>query len=489
MAAEPKYQIVKLMPEAEWNVEKGPGRFARPMYDGSEGLLRDTATGLMRKDHSNAQKSAGGLGSSVRMPGRGQSTPDMAKKGPALEHYAVDNIDISMYQPIRGTREDILLDLCQKGYYEHRPMVFSPDLVYGYLAKGVALHINKYPEQLRKLYVNHDGKKKLVYQNDSFVRGDNNNDWADMFQFFADELKKETKSGAKGTGQGGESDAFQFVDDMLKAAGGAETSTGSSVVQNDLKFSTSTKMTQAHRNVLAMESMKSYFEYVMLCGCGTACVILEGTLDDWKLLQKTITTQLREINDYSRDNEVARAASLEWWTPTVELLLENFVNTYESQEKGQAISEELKLWWGAIYRYNAGGGSGMGGPTYISGWVNIFFPYLRDDKQNPWVTHWAPIVKNKDLLYKTLHSVQFERQESGGFGRSHDTHRDEIMVNPDDYVSYVAAVPFKWVYYGEEFSMKALIGYSVMGKVAVEGKDYPAGTLKVFPAWVIYYEN
>ena len=26
----------------------------------------------------------------------------------------------------------------------HHPIVFSPDLVYGYLAKGIATHINKY---------------------------------------------------------------------------------------------------------------------------------------------------------------------------------------------------------------------------------------------------------------------------------------------------------------------------------------------------------
>ena len=50
-----------------------------------------------------------------------------------------------------------------------------------------------------------------------------------MFKSFADQMKKETK--------------------------------GNSVVQNDLKFSTSTPMTEAHRQVLAMESMKSYFKF------------------------------------------------------------------------------------------------------------------------------------------------------------------------------------------------------------------------------------
>ena len=457
------YQMIKLMPESEWNVSSQQRRQRYGVSQGatipSDELLMSTIKGLMQKDHNNSKTLAQ---SSLRQdpfaavqkrPKKGSS------KQPELEHYAVDNIDLAHYKPVHSSREDILLDACQLAYYNHQPIVFSPDLVYGYLAKGIALHINKYPEELRKLYVSHDGKKKLIYRNDSFVRGKKENDWADMFKNFADQLKTETK--------------------------------GNSVVQNDLKFSTSTPMTEAHRHVLAMESMKSYFEYMMLCGCGTACVILEGTAEDWKLLQDKVTAQLREINEYCDANREAKSATLKWWSPTVELLLENFVSTYNSQERGVELSEELKLWWGAIYKYNAGGASGMGGPTYITGWVNIFYPYLSQNNQNSWVLHWSPIVTNKEKLYKTLKSIQAppEYDDHPFFGSQKKLHPDEIIIDPDSYTSYVASVPFKWVYHREEFNMKALIGYSILGEVAVEGGEYPVGTLKVFPAWAIYYDN
>ena len=442
------YQMVELMDRSEWNVvSKEPQWRQRDEPESSsEDMLADSFQSMIDKDMKTDQLAKD---QAKKSHGEQKEKEDKCSEAGKVEHYAVDNMDLGTYRPHK-CRRDALLSAVQLAFDKHHPIVFSPDLVYGYLAKGIALHINKYPEELRKLYVSHDGKKELIYINDSFVRGKKENDWADMFNHFADQLKTETK--------------------------------GNSVVQNDLKFSTSTPMTEAHRHVLAMESMKSYFEYTCCTVCGISCVILEGTSEDWKLLQEKVTAQLREINDYCEANPEANCATLKWWSPAVEVMLENFVSTYNSQKRGEELSEELKLWWSTIYKYNAARGSG--GVATATGWVNIFYPYLKRDVQNPWVTHASPIIKNKDELNKKLESF-FKKpmKRTHGFGRKYEG--DEVKLS--DYPSYVASVPFKWVYLGDDFHLKALIGYSILAQVCVSGAQYPEGSLKLFTSWVLYY--
>ena len=431
------YQMVELMDRSEWNVvSKEPQWRQRDEPEpSSEDLLADSFQSMIDKD--------------MREPRRKKEKRETNTDAGKVEHYAVDNMDLGTYRP-RMCRRDALLSAVQLAFDKHHPIVFSPDLVYGYLAKGIALHINKYPEELRKLYVNHAGQEELRYRNDSFVKGSKENDWADMFKSFADELKEKT--------------------------------VGASVVQNDLKFSTSTNITEAHRHVLAMESMKSFFSYTCTTRCGISCVILEGTAEDWKLLQEKVTAQLREINQFCQKQTKAKSATLDWWSPAVEVMLENFVSTYNSQKRGEELSEELKLWWSTIYKYNAAMGSG--GVATATGWVNIFYPYLKRDVQNPWVTHASPIIKNKDELNKKLESF-FKKpmKRTHGFGRKHDA--DEVKLS--DYPSYVASVPFKWEYHGADYHLKALIGFSILAQVCVSGAQYPEGSLKLFPSWVLYY--
>ena len=219
--------------------------------------------------------------------------------------------------------------------------------------------------------------------------------------------------------------------------------------------------------------------------CGISCVILEGTSEDWKLLQKTVTSQLAEINKYCDDNPKSKPATLDWWSPTVEVMLENFVTAYDTQAKGVGLSEDLKLWWSTIYKYN--GAMGSGGIATVTGWLNIFYPYIGNKKPNPWVLHSVTVFKDKASLYDKLKSSFFKPPEKDEWGFGRKIQPDEVELA--DYPSYVASVPFTWFYYSEVHKMNILIGYSLLGQVAIEGSLYPKGTLKVFPSWVIYYKE
>ena len=439
MASKPStFQKIELMPRDEWNVETTPGRKqgANNEAHSPDEMLGEHFMTMVSEEEDKANKTPWHL---------------RKQRKYMIEHTAVDNMDLSVYQPKKLDR-DALLGAVMSAFNNHHPIVFTPDLVYGYLAKGIAIHIEKYPEELRSLLVSHEGKEDLKYTNDSFVRGCKDNDWADMYKNFADQLRERTKE--------------------------------NSVVQNDLSFSTSTPMTEAHRHVLCMDSLKSCFGFFGSTSCGISCVILEGTAGDWKLLQETVTSQLAEINKYCEGHPESKSAALDWWTPAVEVMLENFRISYETQESGDELPEDLKLWWSTIYKFN--GATGSGEVDTVTGWLNILYPYVGEMDPNPWVMHTSPIIKDKEALCEKLTSF-FEEPEIR-------THFFIRRPEPDEvellhYPSYLASVPFTWQYFGEEHKMNILIGYSLLGQVAVEGSLYPRGTLKVFPTWVIYYKE
>ncbi len=52
--------------------------------------------------------------------------------------------------------------------------------------------------------------------------------------------------------------------------------TKGTIVQNDLLFTTTTPVALAHRHVLDMEAMESYYPYTCTSLCGIASVILLG---------------------------------------------------------------------------------------------------------------------------------------------------------------------------------------------------------------------
>ena len=427
------FQMIELMPRDQWNVETRPTG-CRKVYNekqSPEEILGQIFMSMVSDEEAKTR------GNKYYM--------EMPKL--RIEHTAVDNMDLSVFSPTT-IYKDALLSAVMSAFNNHHPIVFTPDLVYGYLAKGIAIHIEKFPEELRSLFVSHEGKEDLKYRNDSFRRGSKNNDWADMFKNFADELKEKTKE--------------------------------NSVVQNDLRFSTSTPMTEAHRHVLSMECMKSYFDFKCYTACGMSCVILEGTLEDWKLLQKIVTSQLTEINKYCENNPKSKAATLDWWSPVVEVMLENFVTTYETQAQNKSLPNDLKCWWSKIYKFNEAQGSGT--VATVTGWLNTLYPYIRKNIQNPWIVHSSAVIKynayDKFKSFFKIPKFSFRRR-----------HRQADEVELADYPSYVASVPFTWFYYEQKHKMNILIGYALLGQVAVEGSLYPKGTLKVFPSWIIYYKE
>ena len=171
------FQMIELMPRNEWNVETPWNRWGEEKKETAspDEILGEKFLSMACEEETKA------MGEDAYCM---QESPKCK-----IEHTAVDNMDLSVYQP-KTTYRDALLDAVMSAFDNHHPIVFTPDLVYGYLAKGIAIHIEKFPEELRSLFVSHEGKEDLKYRNDSFIRGCKHNDWADMFKKFADQLKE-----------------------------------------------------------------------------------------------------------------------------------------------------------------------------------------------------------------------------------------------------------------------------------------------------------
>lgn len=203
-------------------------------------------------------------------------------------------------------------------YAQHYSLTLSPDDVWLTIAQSVAQHIDQHAETLRHHFVEHEGKVKITYQNDSLVMGSPDNPWMDGFDFFSKEIKRYI--GKK--------------HDLL--------------VSN---FSSTGVIEKAASEVVLMDAMKHYFEYGVCTLCGIPEINLLGTTEDWSSIQ-------------ARVQALGELEGLKKWTQVLDPVLAEFVRA----SKGN-VSKDF---WSNIYKKTSGG---SGGPR-ISGWANAFFLYL-----------------------------------------------------------------------------------------------------------------
>ena len=110
--------------------------------------------------------------------------------------------------------------------------------------------------------------------------------------------------------------------------------------------------------ITLMETMKSYFDYVVhYIGCGIPSITLTGTPEDWqKVLQKT-----QRLRQYG----------IGQWTQSLEPILTEFVKASEGKPNQSFWQEMVKK--GRVGQM-VGGKCDMREPTQLDGWILKFFP-------------------------------------------------------------------------------------------------------------------
>ena len=245
----------------------------------------------------------------------------------SLPHEVLESWSRDMAPLIRRGAEEYeagkilnpLFDAVLLAFYDHRPLVLSPDMVWLAIAQGFASHVNLHAEEMRARFVDFDGKKTITVQRDDFVKGNPDNDWESLFSTFSDAIA-------------------QIVGQEKREL----------LVQS---FSTTGAVERAAMEVTLMDAMQSYFDYTVVSLCGIPGFQLEGEVADWQ--------KLRDAAEYLGEY------GMDWWMPALLPMLDEFV----AASNGQSSSN---FWQDFV---NVGGGSG--GP-YYSGNVLRLFPYIFD---------------------------------------------------------------------------------------------------------------
>jgi hypothetical protein len=211
------------------------------------------------------------------------------------------------------------VDAAFTAFSDHYPLVLTPDAIWLLIAQGFAQHINNHAERLRHRCVSHQGKMTIKVRRDSFVKGNAENPWPEVFTEFSGAVRDNTVPG---------------VHRLIVP-----------------RFSTTGAIEQAAAEITMMDAMKAFFEYEFHTMCGIPRITIEGTLADWVEIRERAIA-LAEFN-------------LSWWTKELVPVLDQFV-------AAMGGNPNIKWWEGFFKESDASGG------PYIQGHITRFFPYRKD---------------------------------------------------------------------------------------------------------------
>jgi len=224
------------------------------------------------------------------------------------------------------TKQNLFAKSVHAAFFGHHPLVLSPDVIWLTIAQGLANHVDQNAEALRKEFVPFDGKEEIVISRPNFVKGSPNNDWPSVFPQFAEKI--------------------------------AERSVPGVVELVTCDFSTTGPTERIVSQITLMDAVQHYFTYTMCCGCGLPSVTLTGIPEDWTALRAKAAALKRY--------------GLDWW-------LEGLLPALDEFAKAAAGDPDLAF-WRSLCMISTGASFPMYEP--LTGWVQVFFPYLIDPKMS-----------------------------------------------------------------------------------------------------------
>ena len=241
-----------------------------------------------------------------------------------LTHGPVEACSDSSEKVAKNVAYNPFVYAVHAAYAGHRPLVFSPDMVWLIIAQGIAQHIKLHAEELRPQLVYHPGRKKLTVRCADAAPGSPFTDWPTIVELFNQEIVRRV-----------EKETLELLAPDFSTTG-------------------PTERTAFHINTL--DAYRHYFDYIVTIICGIPEITLTGTVDDWEKIRE----RSARIDDLG----------LGWWREYIEPVCAQFV---------RASQNDIDLdHWRSIYKV----GPGYGGDT-ITGWVTHLFPYLQDSSGAP----------------------------------------------------------------------------------------------------------
>ena len=279
-------------------------------------------------------------------------------------------------------------------FNDHRTLTLSPDMIWLLIAQGFAHHVNANAETLRRRLVRHQGKLTIEVRRNDFVKESPENPWPEVFEAFAHLIREHV---------GEETYA------MLRPA-----------------FSTTGPVERAAADVVLLDTMQSFFDYLFVSFCGIPAIVLEGTVADWR----SVASRARDL----------AAFDLGWWIDPLAPILDEFV--------AAASGRVNRRFWQSICKID-----GSSGGPFTSGWITALFPYLKGpDGQVTIRSRWLS-RGGRDLKYILFPSDHKRRaREKAGQG---------IPMGPtaSRFPGGLSRAPFVWKYGLETHQMEFLGGF------------------------------
>ena len=216
-----------------------------------------------------------------------------------------------------------------QAYADHRSLVLSPDMVWLIISQGFSRYVNAHAEEMRYLFVSHEGKMELVTVSDDNILLPGA-DWEGVLNDFSDCIARETK---------GE------LADLMTA-----------------NFTTTGITERIASQISLMDVVKEYFIYTRISAvCGIPSITLTGTPDDWqKVLDKA-----RSLRKYK----------LEKWSDDLVAILKEFVQASKGKPNKKFWQSIVKK--KRVKRLFTSAGLCLPDPkrtTKVDGWILKFFP-------------------------------------------------------------------------------------------------------------------
>jgi hypothetical protein len=325
--------------------------------------------------------------------------------------------DIPVFQVF--TKHNTFAEAVHIAFFHHYPLRISPDTLWITILQGLAIHINEHSEEFRDKFVSYgEGKKTLVVGCDDVPV--TKEEWSSVISQFSTKIQENTHT------------AFHPL--------------------INCSFSTTTEIEQTIMQISIMDTMKNYFTYAMVCGCGIPWIELMGTVDDWKLLYQKI----EEIRSLGID--------LDWWiNPLLEVM-----NHFVAASQGEI--GDGKFWRSVVYKL---GGSGMIGDP-ITGWLQVFFPYVQGEngtyykssQLDSWKTD-AKCLTNPDEdkprgFGGPIRPLAVSLKNIPGGISSAPVHLTDIKRNEKKNMIFAGGLTA--VVFGKDGALEAATGYAILEK-------------------------
>jgi len=209
-----------------------------------------------------------------------------------------------------------------EAYNNHQHLVIRPEDVWFAVLTQVSVYVNANSEDLRDVFVAHEGKKDLVLMDDS-LQGDVTK-WDHGKLAF--EMTKLMETNIKDP---------KWREWVLPT------------------FTTTNKTDQAVAGVIFMGTLQSYFTYSWGSRCGLPSVTVLGEVQDWIAIRDRCKARLPLLG-----KEVVR------WLRVLQPVLDGFVESFRKPEGRKAVD-----FWRRVVDAHVPNGSGT---TTYSGWITAF---------------------------------------------------------------------------------------------------------------------